>query len=86
MKPDPVPKLEDEIAYAVEAFEDDYDRKPNEDELKAIKAECQEKVDSAQEAYDEYKASGAFECAVCDRTHYGTAPRECRQAYNSDRF
>jgi hypothetical protein len=81
-----VPTFENELAYAVESFEDENDRKPTEAELSEIKAEVQDKVAEAQEAYDEYAASGAFTCAVCDQTHHHWAPKPCRDAYNSEHF
>lgn len=86
MKKPPIPDFETELAYEIETFEDNADRKPTEEELKVIRSEVQEKVDSAKEAYDEYVASGAFECAVCGNTHFHHAPKPCRDAYNSDRF
>ena len=81
-----LPSYNTELAYALEDFECDNDRPPNEEEAKAIQAEVRDKVDAMQEAYAEYKASGAFQCAVCSRTHYHNAPKPCRDAYNSDRF
>jgi hypothetical protein len=86
MKKPMVPTFENELAYAVETFEDENDRKPTEAELVTIKDEVQTKVDEAQEAYDEYISSGAFECAVCDKTHHHWAPKPCRDAYNSEDF
>jgi DNA-directed RNA polymerase specialized sigma subunit len=84
MKENPVPKLQDEIDYAVEAFEDSNDRKPDAAELAEITKEAQAKVDEAQEAYDEWKVSGAFECEECGRTHYHHAPPACCRAHYAD--
>lgn len=81
-----IPTFDTEFAYALEAFEDENDRKPNEEELKALKAKTVDKIDSMLEAYQEYKASGAFKCVVCEKTHYHHAPKDCRDAYNSDHF
>lgn len=86
MKESPVPKLEHEVAYAVEAFEDENDRKPTPEELATITKEAQAKVDEAQEAYDEWKAQGLFECAVCGKTHRHHAPPACCRAYSSGEF
>jgi rubrerythrin len=86
MNNSPVPKLEDEITYAAEAFEDENDRQPNEAEMATITKEAQSKVDEAQEAYDEWKARGAFECDVCGKTHYHHAPPSCCRAYSSGEF
>lgn len=86
MKKSDIPSLETEVAYAVEAFEDDNDRKPNTEELAAITKEAQEKVDSAQEAYDEWRAEGLFECDVCGKTHRHHAPPSCCRAYSSGEF
>lgn len=85
MEPSPVPKLEDEIAYAVETFEDENDRKPNAEELVAITKEAQAKVDEAEEAYSEWKALGAFECEECGKTHYHHAPPACCRSHNYDK-
>lgn len=83
MKESDIPDLELEVAYAVEAFEDENDRNPNEAELKTIIAEAKEKVDSAKEAFAEWKATGGFICDVCDKVHYNWAPPACRAAHNS---
>lgn len=86
MKKPPVFKLEDEIAYAIEGFENENDRKPTVEELAILTKEVQAMVDGAQEAYDEWMASGAFECVVCGMTHFNLAPPACRQAYSSGEF
>jgi hypothetical protein len=83
MKESEIPTLELELAYAVETFEDENDRKPNEAELKTLTAEAREKVDSAKEAYADWKSSGGFVCEMCDKVHYGWAPKDCRDAYNA---
>ena len=80
----PVPKLSDEIEYAVETFEDENDRKPNEAELKTITDDAREKVDSAAAAWSDYKATGAFVCEECGGTHYHHAPPACCRAHNYD--
>ena len=55
-----LPTFEDEVEYAVEAFEDAHDRPPTEDELEVIKAEARDKVNESQEALASYeKRSGA---------------------------
>lgn len=84
-KPMPL-KYKDELDYAVEVFVDENDRQPTEVELVTIKDETQTKIDEAQEVYDEFIASGAFECAVCDKIHHHWAPKPCRDAYNSGEF
>jgi len=77
-------KYDLELAYAIETFVDENDAQPTEAEMVKIKEEVQSKVDEAQEAYDEYVASGAFDCAVCDKVHYNWAPRACRDAFNAE--
>jgi hypothetical protein len=86
MQKSDIPSLETEIAYAVEAFEDENDRKPNDAELKAITDEAKEKVDSAKEAYDDWTATGNFVCDVCEKIHHKWAPPACRAAHNSGMF
>lgn len=86
MKKSDLLNYDNELAYALERFEDENDRKPTEAELATIKEEVQSKVDEMQEAYNEYVASGAFECAVCEKTHYHHAPRACCNAYASGMF
>lgn len=77
-------KFENELDYAIEAFEDENARKPTKAELAAIKEEVQAKVNEAQEAYAEYISSGAFVCAICGQIHHDWAPKPCRDAYNSE--
>lgn len=84
-EPSPVPDFNLELSYAIEKFEDENDRQPTEEELKPIKAEVQEKVDSASEAYGEWKALGLFECEVCGKMHRHHAPPACCRAFNADR-
>lgn len=86
MRGDELPTFELEMAYALDAFEDENDRQPNDEERKAMTKEVQEKIDSAKDAYLEWKATGGFICDVCDGVHYNWAPRECRDAHNSEHF
>lgn len=84
-KPDPVPKLQNEIDYAVETFEDENDRKPDAAELAEITEECERRVDEMQEAYEEWKARGEFECCMCGAIHRHHAPPACCRAYNEEK-
>lgn len=86
MRGDEVPTFEDEMAYAIERFEDENDRQPNDEERKTMTKEVQDKVDSAKDAYLEWKATGGFVCDVCEGIHYHHAPPECRRAYSSGEF
>jgi hypothetical protein len=49
-----LPTFETELAYAVEAFEDENDRKPTPEELREIEGEVAWKICLMEEAYAEW--------------------------------